>query len=221
MNRPAVLVSLILVASPAAAHASRAPAGKAQPSRAQAILVHMVSALHHVNRIQASGWAGGQGQPRTKYRLRYQATAREDYRASVARTKQSPATTPGDLHYILLGRTMYSRVASRWYRFRGTSTPDPVDTLSLSSNGVFCCSPTGLRAGTIVSFKGTARGPNGPVYVIAFKSGAAAGGSFGTIYVSTGSFLPAWYTITTRPVQTTGSFSLTYGGTFTIQAPHT
>ena len=50
---------------------------------------------------------------------------------------------------------------------------------------------------------------------------ALLGGTFGTIYVSTRTYLPLSYTVSTRPIATTGSFAVTYGGHFNIQAPHT
>lgn len=223
MHRSVLVASLLLVAAPAAARASAAPTGKrppAHPSRAQVILVHMIAALHRESRVQALGWANGKGQPSTRYRLRYQATAREDYQASVP-TKTSRASSPTDLHYIMVGRTVYSRVASRWYRMRATTTPDAVDVLGLDANGAVCCTPTGVRPGTVVSFKGTTQASHQSAYAVDFRSGSSLGGTFGTIYVSTRTYLPLSYTVSTRPIATTGSFAVTYGGHFNIQAPHT
>jgi len=92
--------------------------------------------------------------------------------------------------------------------------------LSLDSNGAYCCTATGIRPEVLLKFRGTTQQSHQSVYVIDFRSGSSLGGAFGTIYVSMRSYLPVSYTMATRPVQTFGTFTVTYGGGFTIEAPH-
>src|SRR5438270_10725778 len=155
MNRSALLASLLLASVPIVAHAAGTPPARSHVAkRAQKIVTRMMSALHHATRGQAMGWASGKAQPRTQYQLRYQATGKEEYQASVATSAKKGQTSPSaSLHYILMGKTVYTRVATRWYKVRGSTTPDAVDALSLDSNGAYCCTATGIRPEVLLKFR--------------------------------------------------------------------
>jgi hypothetical protein len=181
----------------------------------------MIAALHKESRIEAGGTSHNKKTGNTRYVLRYQASQMEDYRAT--QLNQKPGVKPAvtGVHYIVIGKTLYTYAQKRWYKVAQLTPPDAVDVLSLSTGGAFCCTRTGVLRGTRLSYHGTTSLRGVRVYVVKYHTGTVNGGAYGKIDIATGSYLPQQYTVTTVPTGTRGTFTLTYGGSFNIKAPKT
>jgi hypothetical protein len=221
----AALISLALLAP---VGARTVDAARSKPTRAQTITKSMVQALNRQSRVVASGTIKQGTKPInravTSYRLRYQAPGREDIwmRSSGKGGIKYEGMRRPVTKWVLIGTQRYSSFAgSRWIHGTNGVKPTALDALGINMQGAICCTQRGVRKGESVWLEKTTTWNGHRAYQLGFKGSSNTGSATGTLYVDTGTHLPLHFDEQTLmpSLRSTGTFNLSYGGNFTIQAP--
>lgn len=227
-----ILIPAILVASTAAVSAT--PAAAAHHPSAKTIVLNMLRALDRQQRVQTTGHikivlrTGGKKHKRTtstsstQYRLRYQASGREELDVGPTRSSGNPAARPQVVRYIFIGNKLYTSLdGHRWVTLANRAPATEIDALGVGLSGATCCTSSGLRTPTRVTFKRATTYHRHQVYVINYLTASSTGGASGKLVIDRHSLLPIHYTARVQPSNGAGSFNVTYGGKFNISAPKT
>ncbi|HZU14064.1 MAG TPA: hypothetical protein VFB58_14585 [Chloroflexota bacterium] len=217
--RKLALLGLIAVI-PLSAHASGARGSSHAPSTGR-VVARMLQNLRGQSHIRAAGTIYSRNnKPVAHMSFRF-ASGRESLVLSSRETVVSAGKKSTSQHYVYIGHTMYTSLdGSHWYHGANPSAPSPVDVLALNTNGAYCCTNSGSRAGENVWVGGYTTWNGRRVLKLNFKGATASGtAASGVVYLDPGSDRPLGLQSMVYPSKMTGKFTIAYGGSYSIRTP--
>jgi hypothetical protein len=212
----AIVTPLVLGQSQVVAGAS------ARPSLAIQLSQRMVHALEGQRRIVVRGWTQGPGLLKTRYLMRYLAIGRE----SMVQTGgpwgqvQVHGKPIGTVSAIYIGKHAFTSMdGQHWYRTSRSVPPRALDVISLNIANTPCCVPDWKGSSVKLTDGGTRHWRGATVHALRFSCLANGYAVAGTLLLDRRTFLPLRYVQKTRIPKVSGTFTLSYGGSFTIAAP--
>ena len=182
----------------------------------------MASALAHQGRIEVRGSLGGPGTQVIQFLVRYQASGREFLQETggVWDEVQIGRRRMGAVESVSLGRRLYSSTDGKHWTTGSRLIPaSPLDAISINPVMAPCC-VSGTTADAQVMHARSQRSRFGPVYALDYIATSATASIKGTLLLDRRTYLPRQYTEYSDAPRLRGRFTLTFGGRFTIQAPH-
>jgi hypothetical protein len=198
--------------------AKRQPAA---PMTGVAVARRMTAALLSQARVQVRGRMSAPGSQAVSYLLRYQAKGREyleETGGAWSQVQIGKRHLTG-LQAVSVGKLVYTTTdGTHWMKGSRLTPPTPLDVISLNPANAPCCVPSNGTAAS-VSNLGVRAWHARQVYRLSYTASSVTATIRGTVIVDTRSYLPLEYTETSRAPALTGTFTLSYGGTFTINEP--
>lgn len=186
------------------------------------MLAHrMAAALYRQARIEVSGHLDGPGRQSVRYLFRYQKGAREYLQETggIWNQVQVDHQRLQGLRAVSIGKTLYSSTDGRhWMRGTRLIAPSALDAISINPAMAPCCLP-GKTVSVQVQIAGTRSSQFGKVYALNYRAMSISASIDGTLLVDSRTLLPRRYTERCKSMGLTGTFVLTYGGTFNISSP--
>lgn len=197
-------------------------AGPDRGSRALEVSQRMVRALNAQRRIEVRGTTLGPAEMKTRYVLRYQARNRE----MVTQTGgpwgsvKVHNTRVTGVSAVFIGKQAYTSMdGTHWYRSVRPSMPRPLDAISLNVANVPCCVPSSGHASVQLSFMDSERYRGERALRLRFACVANGYSLSGEVLIDARTYLPLYYRQRSATPEMTGTFTVSYGGSFTIVAP--
>jgi hypothetical protein len=226
MYKQAFMLSLALFA-PTTGSAStlgshpQQPNTQAGPTRGAVLAQRMALALGRQSHIEIRGHLDGPGPQSVKYLVRYQATGREYMHETggVWNQVQVGHHRLQGLQVITVAKTVFSSTDGKhWMRAARLVPPSALDAISINPAMAPCCLP-GKTASSQVSNMGLKSSPFGKVYALTYRTLSINASIKGTLLIDARSYLPRQYTENCPSLGLRGTFALTFGGSFSINAP--
>jgi hypothetical protein len=226
MHKQAFILSLALF-TPAIGTAS---AAGAQPRRSIAhsgltrgtvLAGRMEAALNKQSHIEVRGHLDGPGTQSVKYLVRYEAKAREYMQETGGMWNQVQVghERVQAFRAITVGKTVYSSTDGKhWLRGARLVPPSALDAISINPAMAPCC-VSGRTVSTQVTTVGVQSSQFGKVFALKYRTMSINASIQGTILLDARTFLPRRYTEYCQSMGLEGTFDLTYGGSFSIDAP--
>jgi hypothetical protein len=190
-------------------------------TRGTVLAQRMARALYRQSHVEVRGHLVGPGNQSVTYLVRYQAKGREYLQETGGMWNhvQVGGRRLQGLRAIAVGKTMYSSTDGKhWIRAARLVPPSALDTISINPALAPCCLP-GKTASSQVKNMGVQSSPFGKVYALNYRTTSTNASIKGTLLIDTRTFLPRRYTEYCQSMGLTGTFVLTYGGSFSIDAP--
>ena len=190
-------------------------------TRGAALAQQMSAALYRQSRIEVRGHLDGPGSQSVKYLVRYQAQGREYMQETGGMWNQVQVGHERlqGLRAIAVGKDLYTSTdGTHWRRGTRLNPPSALDVISINPAMAPCCVP-GKTASTQVTNLGVQTSPFGKVYALGYRTTSVNASIKGTLLIDARTFLPRRYTEFCPSMGLSGTFVLTYGGSFTIKAP--
>ncbi|HEX6506652.1 MAG TPA: hypothetical protein VF221_03380 [Chloroflexota bacterium] len=226
MRKHSIILAAVFAipsAALAAAPTSHQRSGKAviKQLAATTIAARMSRALQGEARVEVRGSTVGPGKQTVTYLMRYQAGAREFLQESggVWSHVQVGKQALTGLRAVSIGKVVYSTVdGSHWMRASRTTPPSALDVISINPANAPCCVTRHGSAAQVWN-AGRQSWHARSVYALGYITTSVNASIRGTLLVDPQSFRPLQYTESSKLPAMTGTFSLSYGGSFSINRP--